>query len=142
MRRSWSYLVAALLLAGCDFDWGLNPEPVGDLIIESVTTGSSLDPDGYVVRVNCPHFGCDEGDQRLSSREAPIGVNARVEFFGLSSDANWQLVLEDVANSCSVVGWFLTGAEGVWVPENETGQADVEIKGGKTTRYVMEIVCL
>src|SRR3989454_1015434 len=62
----------------------------GDLDVTTATTGSDLDPDGYVVTVD-------------GTTNQPIGTNGRVTFSGVSAGSH-TVALSGVASNCSVSG--------------------------------------
>lgn len=99
LRRRSHQLVLALaaglaaLLAGCDADQDLTLsvpipacDPAGTVAVTAVTSGSSLDPDGYTVTL-------DDG------RAFELGVNASVDF-GEVNDGGHTVELAGVAANC------------------------------------------
>ena len=67
-----------------------SPPATGNLDVTAATTGSDLDPDGYVVTVD-------------GTTNQPIGINGRVTFSGLSAGSH-TVALSGVAANCAVSG--------------------------------------
>lgn len=83
-------LILAVGACGEDEDSALNPGPLGDFAVITVSSGDELDLNGYVIRVN-----------DVSS--ASIGANDRVEFQARAV-GTYTVELTEVAANCSVNG--------------------------------------
>ena len=83
-------LVVALIgVCGCGSDSLVNIE-FGSLTIDTVTTGSNLDDDGYDVEVNGPSLAATQ----------PIGLND--QFSVAVAPGAYTALLSDVADNCAV----------------------------------------
>src|SRR5437762_1781029 len=110
---------AALLVAGaCNDSQGPKPDALllplpglGAIVVSTVTTGSSLDPDGYTVVVD-------------GSQSKAIGINNSVTFSGLSP-GNHSVQLNGLAQNCSV----------------SSNPRTVSITAGNTTTTTFSVSC-
>jgi alpha-tubulin suppressor-like RCC1 family protein len=85
------FLVGSVVLAGCGEDGGETVGPsTGTLVVQTVTTGTPEDPDGYTVSV-------DNGAVQA------IGNNASLEIDGLTEGAHSAL-LAGLSQECAVIG--------------------------------------
>ncbi len=93
----------------------------GTIRFTTITTGSDLDPDGYVVMVqdSCPYFYC-----YYYWIDVPIATNGTTTFQGLSGVRYVQLA--GVAPNCVILGG---------------DSRSVDVKGGGTTEVVFQIDC-
>lgn len=90
MRLALAGFCFLLLLAACSSDSNGPSDQTGSLRVETVTTGTDLDPDGYTVTLN-------GGGGRS------IGVNASVTVGGLPV-GSYGVGLEGVASNCTLQG--------------------------------------
>lgn len=95
MRRSHRFSAAALLVAilapGCDFDDAVSMPPFGTLVIETATTGSNPDANGYEISVSGATINVTRS----------IELNARTAFSVLRG-GECRVELRDVAPNCAV----------------------------------------
>lgn len=84
-------LVLAVLCWGCDSDTLVSIPPLGTLVITTVSTGSNLDADGYLLVVEGPSLNVDQA----------IGANGSVTF-SIVTSGDYTIELNDVAANCSV----------------------------------------
>jgi Tol biopolymer transport system component len=89
LNRTGAVLVAGVLSLSCGDDTG--PTGPGDLLTSTASTGSDVDPDGYVVDI-------DDG-----ARLEPVESNGSVTITGLSPGTH-SVALTQVATNCTVNG--------------------------------------
>ena len=107
--------VALILACACEESYTTGPvgdfEPiVGSIQVAAVTTGSSLDPDGYFVTVD-------------GGREESIGVNEMITFAGLV-EGDHVLELSGLTSNCGVTS---ANPKTVTVSAGETASANFEV---------------
>ncbi len=114
---AWTGLLA-LAVAAC-FDTLTTEEtvgPTGTLVVTTVTTGVSLDPDGYVVTID-------------DSRGEAIGINSSVTFRNVAV-GDRSIELTGVSGNCEVSG---QNPRTIAVTEGGTAQTTFEVQcGGQT----------
>lgn len=102
----------ALLLAGCGSS-DLVDIVFGSVAIDTVTVGSPVDPDGYLVRVTGPSLNVQER----------MAQNDQISF--AVAPGEYTAELEDLAANCSV----------------DFSQLDLVVVGGITARAAFNIEC-
>ena len=125
------------LLAGVILGWGIDDEitspfvPVqpqmpplpqgikgpGSIVVTTKTSGSDLDPDGYVVRT--------DGEWDYTAMPRPIAVNGTVTLSGIDAGSH-TLTLKEVAPNC----------DGASLNDRE-----IVVVAGAVIQVVFEVVC-
>jgi len=81
----------ALLSSGCDIDPVLSIPPFGTLIVNTVTSGTDLDPDGYRLLAQGPSLDVDRA----------IETNGTA-IFSIATGGDYAAELSDIAANCLV----------------------------------------
>ena len=94
---AWRILwTVALLFAACDSDSVTGLEPSGTLKVTVITTGQTVDPDGYQI-----HFARNPGNVNFPDERLHLAVNGARSFAALQPGA-YLLRLDNVADNCVV----------------------------------------